>query len=201
MLSEYAPGEKGTIFVLYRLLLVIISTRWRSFRNYSSLVSNVMFRFCERPISFNFCTYLTQASRKTFLKKTSQCVNPHTTSSMFMGLISKTHHKTTPTFLLQFISTAATEMSLTFKTMFMISIYIFLNRKKCPGVFVSVCMMKKSKSTTPHLSRHGTQSCHWECGWSPMDRPSRPQQHCPRHAAAAQSTCVPRTYRHIHNTA
>lgn len=108
--------------------------------------SNVMFGFCERPISFNISTYLKQASRKT-----GQCVNPHTTSSMFIGLISKTHHKTTPMFLLQFISTAATEIRFTFKTLFIIINLHFPEQKKCHGVcfYVSVCMMKKANP--PHL--------------------------------------------------
>lgn len=56
---------------------------------------------------------------------------------------------------------------------------------------------EKSKSATPHQSHHGTLSCRWECGWSPTVHPSHPQQSCPQHAAAAQSTCVPRTCRHI----
>lgn len=75
-------------------------------------------------------------------------------ASVLIGLISKTHHKTTPTFLLQFISTAAAEMSLTFKTLFMISIDIFLNRKKCHGVYVSVCMMK-------HQIHHTSSESSW----------------------------------------
>lgn len=56
---------------------------------------------------------------------------------------------------------------------------------------------EKCKSATPHLSHHGTLSCRWERGWSPMVRPSHPQQSCPQHAAAVQSTCVPRTCQHV----
>lgn len=109
--------------------------------------SNVTFRFYERPIYFNISTYLKQASRKT-----GQWVNPHATS-MVIGSISKTRHKTTPTFLLQFISTAATEMSLPFKTLFMISIYIFLNRKNAlVSMFPCVWWKKQIHHTSSESS-------------------------------------------------
>lgn len=155
--------------------------------------SNVMFRFYERPISFNISTYLKQASRKT-----GQCVKPHATS-MFIRSISKTHHKTTPTFLLHLF------LLLPLKWVYLLRHcswyqFTFSWTEKMPRCLCSCVYDEKSKSTTPHLSRRGTQSCHWECGWSPTHRPSRPQRRCPRHAAAAQSTCVPRTYTHIQNT-
>ena len=60
--------------------------------------------------------------------------------------------------------------------------------------YLSLCKREEKKSTVPHLSHHETRSCHSECGWSPAGR-RPPPQHCPQHAAAALSTCEPRTCR------
>lgn len=119
--------------------------------------------------------------------KTDQCVNPHMTSSMFIRLKRESHYKTHSPSLKWLI----------FKKLH--DIILHFNEQKKVQLYCSCfCLYdEKRKYTTPHRSHHGTLSFRWESGWSPMVRPSHPQQSCPQHAAAEQSTCVPRTCRHI----